>query len=232
MAVETQTAFVFRTWGGRRDGGGRPKKKGAGVSHLRRPKLSMHHPVHVTLRCVTGLPSLRRRQLRKVIFRAFGAGSERFGFRLVHFSVQSNHLHLVCEAEDARALSRGMQGLSIRIAKRLNRAIGRAGRVFSDRYHAHVLKTPREVRNVLAYVLNDARKHGVVASRRWLDSYSSALILDGWNTGIIDYEPDAVRLLLRDDGSVITAEPHSWLLRTGWRRHGWVFTDEVPGRRR
>jgi REP element-mobilizing transposase RayT len=225
-----QTEFVFRTWGGKRKGAGRPKKPGAGVSHLRRPTLSMHHPVHVTLRCVTGLPSLRRRQLRKVIFRAFGCGSERFGFRLVHFSVQSNHLHLVCEAQDARALSRGMQGLSIRVAKRLNRALGRNGRVFSDRYHAHVLKTPREVRNVLAYVLNNARKHGVVASRRWLDSYSSALLLDGWNTGIIEYEPDAVRVLLRDDGSVITAEPHSWLLRTGWRRHGSLFTDERPGR--
>jgi REP element-mobilizing transposase RayT len=226
-----QTEFVFRTWGGKRAGAGRPKKKGAGVSHLRRPRLSMHHPVHVTLRCVRGLPSLRHRTLRKVVFRCFGAGSERFGFRLVHFSVQSNHLHLVCEADDERALARGMQGLSIRIAKRLNRALSRGGRVFADRYHAHVLRTPREVRNVLAYVLNNARKHGVEASRRWLDSYSSAVLLDGWNTGIIDYEPDAIRLLLRDDGSPITGEPVSWLLRTGWRRHGCLYTHEVPGRR-
>jgi REP element-mobilizing transposase RayT len=127
MAVEIQTAFVFRTWGGKRKGAGRPKKGRGGVSHLRRPTLSVHHPVHVTLRCVTGLPSLRRRQLRKVIFRAFGAGSERFGFRLVHFSVQSNHVHLICEADDARALARGMQGLSIRLAKGLNRGAKRFG---------------------------------------------------------------------------------------------------------
>ncbi len=124
-----------------------------------------------------------------------------------------------------------MQGLSIRVAKRLNRALARGGRVFSDRYHAHVLKTPREVRNVLAYVLNNARKHGTSAARRWLDSYSSALLFDGWNTGVVAYEPGAMRLLFRADRTVITAEPHSWLLRRGWQRHSPLFTDEVPGRR-
>src|SRR4051812_5153542 len=169
VGVMVQTELVFRTWGGKRDGAGRPKTGRAGVSHLRRPRLSRHHPVHVTLRAAPGLPSLRKRALRRVLFAAFGAGSERFGFRLVHFSVQSNHLHLVCEADDEGALCRGMQGLSIRIAKRLNRALGRRGRFFSDRYHARALKTPREVRNALAYVLNNARKHGISGSRRWID---------------------------------------------------------------
>src|SRR5687768_16091006 len=76
MATEAQTAFVFRTWGGKRAGAGRPKKVGAGMSHLARPRLSRHRPVHVTVRVVRGLPSLRSRPLRRVLFRAFGAGSE------------------------------------------------------------------------------------------------------------------------------------------------------------
>src|SRR5438132_8198657 len=117
-----------------------------------------------------------------------------------------------------------MQGLAIRIAKRLNRALGRGGRVFSDRYHAHVLRTPREVRNALAYALNNARKHGISASRRWIDDASSAALFEGWDTGMFEYEPGMMRLLFRADGSPITAPAGSWLLRRGWHRHAPGFT--------
>jgi hypothetical protein len=76
--------------------------------------------------------------------------------------VQGNHLHFVIEADDTRAMSRGMQGLAIRMAKALNRVMNRRGSVFADRFHAHVLRTPREVRHALAYVL---RNHAVHAER-------------------------------------------------------------------
>ncbi len=214
--------------GGRRAGAGRPKKAGAGVEHRRRPRLSRHHPVHVTVRVVAGLGNLRHRRLRKVVFAALGAGANRFGFRLVHFSVMSNHLHLVAEAADRRALSRGMQGLSIRLAKALNRRLGRRGRVFTDRYHARILRSPREVRAVLAYVLNNARKHGIAASRRWIDPCSSALVFDGWNTGRIETETGGLRLLFRAEGEPIVMRATRWLLTSGWRRYGPIFTDEVP----
>ena len=92
---------------------------------------------------------------------AFGAASEREGFRLVHYTVLSNHLHLLCEALDRRELSRRTQGLAIRIAKKLNRVWGRIGKVFADRYFDRILRSPREVRSALAYVLNNARRHGI-----------------------------------------------------------------------
>ena len=117
--------------------------------------------MQVTVRVGAGLPSLRHRRLRSTVFRAFEAGAERFGFRLVHFSVQSNHLHLVVEANDRRALTRGMQGLAIRVAKAINRRLARRGRVFADRYHARALRSPREVRHALRYVLLNAQRHGV-----------------------------------------------------------------------
>lgn len=136
MARSRQLAFSFRSWGGRRRGAGRPPNgAAAGVSHLRRPSLSHRHPVHVTLRIIAGVPSLRDGRVFTRVRSALAAAQDRFGFRLVHFSVQSNHLHLIAEARDRRSLSLAMQGLSVRVARAVNRRLGRLGRLFAGRYH-------------------------------------------------------------------------------------------------
>lgn len=97
---------------------------------------------------------------------------------MVHFSIQGDHLHLVIEAEDASALAGGMKALSGRIAIRLNQLMGRRGAVFVDRYHAHVLRTPAEVRNALAYAVGNfashARRRGTCIAGDFVDPYSSA----------------------------------------------------------
>jgi hypothetical protein len=149
-----------------------------------------------------------------------------FGFRLVHYSVQENHAHLVCEADDARALSRGMQGLAIRVARSVNRALGRKGKVFAERYHSRSLESPREVRNAVVYVLNNVRKHEAGRlvprsyPRRWLDTgCTSAQHFTGW-AGIGHREPD--------DASEVVA-PCTWLLEEGYLIHGRVRPNEVPG---
>jgi REP element-mobilizing transposase RayT len=114
------------------------------------------------------------------ILRSLSRAKDRLGARIVHYSVQRDHLHLIVEAEDTRSLSRAMQGLSVRIAKALNRALGRKGKVFADRFHDRVLTSPRQVRHALAYVLCNARKHGVAPPMRggsgpsWVDPCSSA----------------------------------------------------------
>jgi hypothetical protein len=155
-------------------------------------------------------------------------GCDRFGFRLVHFSVQHNHLHLVCEAEDERALARGMQGLSIRIARALNRRFERSGRVFADRYHSRPLRTPREVRHALAYVINNARHHGPKRGPGWMDPCSSAVFFKGWQRGTWIDQGECLEELWSDAGRPFAA-PATWLLCTGWKRHGLLATDEVPG---
>lgn len=83
------------------------------------------------------------------------------------FSIQANHIHLIVEARNRFALSRAMKGFSVRIAKRLNRAYGRRGQVFSDRFHAHVLRTPREVRHAVRYVMENSRIHAARRGERW-----------------------------------------------------------------
>src|SRR5262245_15942934 len=116
-----QHELVFNTWGGKRKGSGRkPKGEKAMHEHVPRPKRSRHEPVHVTMDLRVGLPSLRDEATRELLERAFFDGRERFGFRLVEYSIQTNHLHVIAEVEDSVALTRGMQGLTIRIAKRLN----------------------------------------------------------------------------------------------------------------
>jgi putative transposase len=175
-----QLALAMRTWGGKRPGSGRkPNGAAAGVPHLRRPVLRGDAPVHVTLRVRPGLPSLRRRGLFLNVHAALIEGRERFGLRLCQYSVQSNHIHLIVEATETRALVRGMQGLAIRIARTINRKLGVRGAVFADRYHARALKTPLEVRHALRYVLQNAAHHGWgrLRLRPALDPCSSAAVL-------------------------------------------------------
>jgi REP element-mobilizing transposase RayT len=129
------------------------------MSHLARPALAARFPVHVTLRMLPHVWNLRSRRSFRVIGTAVRAAGERFRMRICEFSVQGNHLHLVVEAADREALARGMQGLGIRLGKGLNRLMGRHGRVLADRYHAHILRTLREVQNAVRYVRENHARH-------------------------------------------------------------------------
>jgi REP element-mobilizing transposase RayT len=205
--------------GGRRPGAGRkPEGDKAGVPHRPRSKVPSGCPSHVTVRLCAGLPRLRNRATDKVLRRCFRAANERSGFRLVHYSIQGNHLHLLVEAAGRQALARGMQGLSIRIAKALNRLWSRRGTVFADRFHDRVLRTPREIRNALAYVFHNARRHGLKILHG-LDRYCSGWWFDGWKD----------TFTARNLPARPVAAPRGWLLRSGWRRHGLIRLDEAPG---
>jgi REP element-mobilizing transposase RayT len=203
--------------------------------------LSRHHPVHVTLRIAAGLPSLRSGRLFPTVRLALAAGRERFGFRLVQFSVQSNHLHLIAEAGDSRALARGVQGLTIRMARAVNRALARRGRLFADRYHSRALKTPREVHFALRYVLLNARKHQMGAAADegrtampagFIDSCSSAPWFDNFaRPDELAFGAAQTRAQWRGTSGVEApvVQARTWLLRRGSRRRGGFDIDDIPG---
>ena len=219
--AKKQHELDLRTWGGRRKGAGR-KRHTTELQHLARGKLNFRHPAHITQRVVRGVGNLRGKQRFRIICDAVKAANARAGFRIVQFSVQSNHLHLLIEADDARVLARGMQSLNVRIARQINKLAKRSGRVFSDRYHRHDLKTPREVRNGLAYVLLNYRKHALQQGQRlprgWVDRCSSGAWFNGWNRPIGKPNEDAP-----------TSAPKTWLLRIGWRKyHKLISPDEIP----
>jgi REP element-mobilizing transposase RayT len=126
---------------------------------VKRPVLKKRFPVHVTWRMKKEVWQLRTHRCFRALARAFWGGCNRFGFRLIHYSVQGNHMHLLVEAADERSLARGMNGLGVRIAKGLNKVMGRRGKVLDERYHGHILRTPTEVRNARHYLVGNAERH-------------------------------------------------------------------------
>jgi REP element-mobilizing transposase RayT len=219
MAAKQMT-FGFVRRGGKRPGSGRkPTTPGRpGVAHRRRPALSGREPVHVTLRLHDEVPNVRRNALHGVIFNALRASSCKDGFRLCQFAVLGNHLHLIVEAPSAQRLARGIQGLCVRLSRRINQALRRRGRFFSDRYHAHVLRTPTEVHRAIAYVLLNHRKHEAERSAYVpppaVDPFSSGPWFEGWAVA----PANAARLRKLSEPPVATAT--TWLLQHGWRKLG------------
>src|SRR5438105_422083 len=172
-----QEELPLPRWGGARRGAGR-KRKSARKNVPHRPRRKFRRgALHVTVRIRREVWNLRTHRCFRALKRAFARGCERFGFRLVHFSVQGNHMHYIVEAPDAVALGRAMKGLEVRMARALNRVMNRRGPVFADRYHAHLLRSPREAAHAIRYVLDN---HAVHARREgWsmlpgIDPYCSA----------------------------------------------------------
>jgi putative transposase len=205
-------------WGGARKGAGR--KPGPGrrpTPHRVRPAHKASHPVHLTMRAGRGLPSLRRPALYRVLRACIDKASS-VRFRIVQFSVQHDHVHLLVEATEKRALSSGARGLAIRSARQLNRHLRRDGRVWGDRYHTRAMKTPTEVRRALVYVLMNIKKHSAEPCDG-VDPCSSAPWFDG-------FVPARAPTPSRDPPPV--RAPLTWLASRGWRRRGLIDPGEYP----
>ena len=160
------------------------------------------------------LVSLRKQVLFLEVKRALSR-TARTWFRVVHFSVQADHVHLLVEADDKSCLARGLMGAEIRIARAVNRALSRRGPLWGDRYHARPLRTPREVRHALVYVLMNWKKH--LPSATGFDPCSTARWFKDWKVPL-DEPPEI--------GPV--EAPETWLLRVGWKRHGLIAERESP----
>ena len=228
---------LFKHRGGKRPGAGRPRKQGrASERHQKRERLAARYPAHVNIRVEKTVGQLRRRRAYQAFRRALRTSLARSDFAVVHVSIQREHIHLIVEAHDEVALAKGMQGLQIAAARYLNGAVSsergflRKGRVFVDRYHARILKTPRQVRNALAYVLNNWRHHREdrgMDSMFWeIDPFSTARRFGGWrDLG----DPDTPRDGLEGLGELPCATSQTWLMNVGWHRHGLIRVGHVPG---
>ena len=207
--------------GGPDRGQGRKKKKHDYVPHTRRPFLDARFPVHVSTRVVGRLPSLRGRTLWAAVRRSFVHGCKMDRFRIIHFSVQGRHIHTICEAANRRELSRGVQGFKIRIARAVNRACGRQGTVFADRYHERIVTNPTQCRHTIAYVLLNGRHHAYEENASYpknrIDPCSSAVCFTGWT---IAHPRPWARTPADPGEDPPVSTPRTWLLRGGWRRGG------------
>lgn len=225
-----QLALDFRTWGGRRAGAGRkPAKKNVGLlPHVVRPAFDRYVPVHITMRATKGVPRMRAESVMTVIYEEIARASAK-GFRLIDFSVQEDHLHLLAEADGDAALSRGMQRLASRIARRVNMLVGRRGKFWRERYHRRDLRTPKQFRNALVYVVMNFRKHAAAGERvhrgAVIDGCSSALWIDAWTDDVLR---DRLRERRARAGPRPTALSRTWIARAGWKRHGLIDPREAP----
>jgi putative transposase len=231
--------------------GRRPNGPRAGSPHKTRPEISAKHPVHIVLRVVPAIGSLRKRlmyaALRQatitVALRELHDATEG-AFRIIHISIQRTHVHLLVEADNKHALARGMQSFQISAAKHLNRAASRKvmkqggarrrGTVFPDRYHLEIIRNPTQARRALAYVLNNWRKHredeALLEARTWkVDPYSTGALFAGWK------EREDEPLLWRTPTTyepLVVYLPNTWLLQKGWLRGGGRFSVyQVPSQR-
>ena len=223
----------IKGWGGKRKGAGRPNLSGQ-VSHMKRPKIDIKAPLHITLRLREKLPSIRNRNLFKE-FKKSVKRAKSFGFYVIHFSMQSNHIHLFCEAKNNKAVALGMRALAGGFAKHVRSyaaalattkglSVSR-GSVFKGRYHLHILKNPREVKNALEYVLLNESKHRRLIE--YVDPYSSGRVFQDWKKLLgyrfkylieADFEFFAKNQGPSLDLDAVLSPPQSWLAKRGWMR--------------
>ena len=186
------------------------------MPHRARPVHNASYPLHVTMRARGEAKSLRRGRLFFRIKDAIAA-AQKDRFRIVQYSVQGDHIHMLVEANDSDALSAGMRGLSVRIGHAVNRCLERRGRLFLERYHARPLRTPREVRNALVYILMNHKHHG---GRDLIDACSSAHWFDGFRGPFVPAADPPTRAA------------RTWLATVGWRRIGLIDLSESPAQPR
>ena len=239
--------------GGARVGAGRKPKDGIkrlrrAEPHKARPLGKKRFPRHVVLRVLPAIGSLRKRHLYSalrlatiaVALRELAYNEVNGAFRIVHISIQKTHIHMLVEADNKLAMSRGMQSFMISAAKHINRAYSdkmklverRRGAVFADRYHQEILETPRQARRALSYVLNNWRKHRedreLHTRELEVDPFSTAASFTGWR----EREHEDVHWLGRDPYvPLVVYFPKTWLLSAGWRKAGPISFYEVPSAR-
>jgi REP element-mobilizing transposase RayT len=222
-----QAPMMF-THGGKRAGAGRKRAAHTrrGVAHRIRPVHAQRYPSHVTVPFLSSVGSLRRERIFKAL-RSILHRPRIDGFKVVHYSVQKDHVHLIVEATDCPTFSRGMRSLDIRMALKINDLLGRParkGKVLRDRYHRRDLYTGRQVRAVLVYVLLNAVKHGHVSVGK-LDPFSSSRFFTGWR----DVEPSSTAWIPHPTGDPHPEPelPTTRLLLRDWRIGGLLSPHEA-----
>jgi REP element-mobilizing transposase RayT len=228
---------LFRRGGKRRGAGRKPKGARARERHAARTDFKPYHALHVVMRVVSTVGTLRRRAMYKAVREASITAALKERFRIVHVSLQQDHVHMLVEAENKAALGRGMQGFMISAARHINTSLGdgerrRRGRVFADRYHVEVIKSPTQARHAISYVLSNWRKHGEdrqgLPSTWLVDPFSSGISFPDW----AELQDQAWMWPIRETyDPIVVFRARTWLLAEGWKRVGPISALSVPGPR-
>lgn len=169
MKTKQLTLNIYKgSKGGRRPGSGRKRIHSKGIAHRIREKVNHRTPLHINFKFKA---YIRNKYCLKLLKRAI-LNAQSHGLWVVHFSLQSNHVHLIVEAESNVLLTKAMRSLTVTFAKGL-----RKGKVQVERYHLHVLKSIKETQNAIHYVLFNKQKHEKGRYSK-IDEFSSLLNVD------------------------------------------------------
>ncbi|MBT3235287.1 MAG: hypothetical protein HN353_04995 [Bdellovibrionales bacterium] len=205
---------------------GRPRKKGdvhktkdGKIAHIERPKMDRNTPVHINIKVHKNIPNLRQKTFYR-FFRQAVIKARIQGVRVIHFAIVKNHLHLLVEAQDNQSLSRGVRSLLISYAMRINRHLGRKGGIFTDRFNMEVIKFPKRMRYLLAYIFKNSAKHQKIAFT--VDGYSSMPIFKEdkrlFGRKIATKWSRSVGTRLQKTLQEFLSPPKSWLAQSGWKQ--------------
>ncbi len=218
-----QISMDLFSHGGARKGAGKKKTDKGMQNHTARPVISCKTPLHINIKLHKNLPNMRTKKLFKVVKRAIHRAQIR-GFRINQFAILKNHIHLIVEANDNKEMGKAMQALTISLAKSINGMCKRKGKVFVDRYHLHILKTPNEVKQALIYLFKNAARH--YRLKNIFDPYSS-LVVFNHREKLLDLHGFLVPKFLSsfnqicdhfDEIAKMIDPPRSWLLKFGWMK--------------
>lgn len=146
-----------------RKGGGRRPKHDKGIRHIKRPEIKRLTSLHLTVKILKDKAGIKNKQTLALLKHAILKARKK-GLRIIHFTLEYDHVHLLVEANDNEVLGRGMMVFGVTMAKGINRLKSIKGTVYKHRYHFRKINSPRELKNVLHYIFNNGIKHKTAKS--------------------------------------------------------------------
>lgn len=139
-------------------GAGRKAIHDKGIRHIERELITKETVLHLTLKIKKEKSSLKNKFILKTLQNSIKK-ARLLGLKVLQYTLEYDHVHLLVEASNNISLGKGMQSLGISFSKGINKIKGQKGSVFKTRYHFRKLKTPQEIKNALSYILGNGIKH-------------------------------------------------------------------------
>jgi REP element-mobilizing transposase RayT len=139
-------------------GAGRKAIHDKGIRHTKREMIKKDTVLHLTLKIEKNKANLKNKSILKALQHSIKKARS-LGLKVIHYTLEYDHVHLLIEASDKISLGKGMQSLGISFSKGINKIKKQTGKVFKTRYHFRKLNSPREIKNALNYILGNGIKH-------------------------------------------------------------------------
>jgi REP element-mobilizing transposase RayT len=133
------------------------------------------------MRRAEGVPSFRGERAHEELREAVRE-TRRKQFRIAHYKIHPDHVHLIVEATDDEALAEGLKGFAVRAARALNtHVLERSGTVWGDRYHRRELRTARQVRDAVLALASDGLDERVSPTAPAVEPAQTWLLVHAWH---------------------------------------------------